>query len=52
MIRAITYLQAWCLTLSPDDPADDADAVSDDRGQATNEYELVMVGASAGCSIG
>ncbi|MEK7425156.1 MAG: hypothetical protein AAB131_15100 [Actinomycetota bacterium] len=49
MIRAITYLQAWCLTLSPYDPADaaDADAVSDDRGQATTEYALVMLGASA-----
>lgn len=49
MIRAFTYLQAWCCTLPADDPTN-ADAThhrDSDRGQATTEYALVMLGASA-----
>ncbi|MFM2072532.1 MAG: hypothetical protein RLZZ623_2795 [Actinomycetota bacterium] len=49
MIRAVTYLQAWCLTLFPDasDRSEHSGERDRDTGQATTEYALVMLGASA-----
>lgn len=50
MTRAFTYLHAWYLCLADDpsrDPGDAADGAERDAGQATTEYALVMLGASA-----
>jgi Protein of unknown function (DUF4244) len=42
MTRAATFLYAWYLSVLPDEALDRRD-----RGQATTEYALVMLGASA-----
>ena len=50
MTRAFTYLHAWYLCLADDPsryPGDAADGSERDAGQATTEYALVMLGASA-----
>lgn len=53
MTRAFTYLHAWYLCLAddpsqhPGDAADTADGAERNAGQATTEYALVMLGASA-----
>ena len=48
LIQLHIQLHAWCATLL--DPPDDHHRVDDrvdDRGQATTEYALVMLGAAA-----